>query len=239
MLTLARLLLTLTLAAALTACATDSGKPADSHSTAIIGVTVVNPERDGKDTVMADATVVISGERITAVGPRASTPVPAGATRIDGKGKWLIPGMIDGHVHFFQSGNLYTRPDGADFNAFVPYAREVARNKARLAATFKVWLASGVTSVIDIGGPFWNFDMRDIAAKTQAAPRVEVAGPLISMVDRVKLDLGDPPIIKIESPILILACISFPSGMGCRASSFAPKAFLYQSIAAAAPLIAR
>src|SRR5260370_20445485 len=46
-------------------------------------------------------------------------------------------------------------------------------------------------------------------------------------------------IIKIESPILILACIRFPSGTGCRASSFAPKAFLYQSIAAAAPLIAR
>jgi imidazolonepropionase-like amidohydrolase len=42
--------------------------------------------------------------------------------------------------------------------------------------------------------------MRDIAEKTAAAPRVEVAGPLISMVDRVKLDLGDPPIIKIESP---------------------------------------
>jgi len=54
--------------------------------------------------------------------------------------------------------------------------------------------------VIDIGGPFWNFDMRDIAEKTAAAPRVEVAGPLISMVDTVKLDLGDPPIIKIESP---------------------------------------
>jgi hypothetical protein len=82
----------------------------------------------------------------------------------------------------------------------VPYAQEDARNKARLMATFKVWIASGVTSVIDIGGPFWNFDMRDVASKTAAAPRVEVAGPLISMVDRVKLDLGDPPIIKILSP---------------------------------------
>jgi len=167
---------------------------------AIVGVTVVNPERDGASAAMSDATVIVAGNRIRAVGPRASTAVPAGATRIDGNKRWLIPGLIDGHVHFFQSGNLYTRPDGADFNAVVPYAQEVARNKARLPATFKVWLASGVTSVIDIGGPFWNFDMRDIAAKTQAAPRVEVAGPLISMVDRVKLDLGDPPIIRIESP---------------------------------------
>src|SRR5207344_6456 len=181
-------------------CASAPVAQSGAGQLAIVGVTVVNPERDGASAAMGDATVLIAGDHIVAVGPRASTSVPAGATRLDGKGKWLIPGMIDGHVHFFQSGNLYTRPDGADFNAVVPYAQETARNKARLPATFKVWIASGVTSVIDIGGPFWNFDMRDIAAKTAAAPRVEVAGPLISMVDRVKLDLGDPPIIKIDSP---------------------------------------
>jgi imidazolonepropionase-like amidohydrolase len=195
-----RLGLCLAVSALVAGCAGAPVAMDEAQALAIVGVTVVNPERDGADATMADATVIVSGNRISAVGPRASTPVPSGATRIDGKGRWLIPGLIDGHVHFFQSGNLYTRPDGADFNAVVPYAQEVSRNKARLAATFKVWLASGVTSVIDIGGPFWNFDMRDIADKTSAAPRVEVAGPLISMVDRVKLDLGDPPIIKIESP---------------------------------------
>ena len=113
---------------------------------------MVFPERD-TGTTLGDATVVIAGDRITAVGPRASTPVPDGAAVLDGKGRWLIPGMVDSHVHFFQSGNLYTRPDAADFTALVPYAQEVARNKARLPATFAVWLASGVTSVIDVGGP--------------------------------------------------------------------------------------
>src|SRR6266853_1357110 len=147
----------------------------------------------------ADVTVIVAGSRIESIGPASSTPVPAGAKRIDGKGKWVVPGLIDSHVHFFQSGNLYTRPDVADFNAWMPYAKEVERNKARLPATFKVWLASGVTGVVDIGGPFWNFDMRDAALSSPAAPRVAVAGPLISMVDRVKLDLGDPPIIKITS----------------------------------------
>ena len=167
---------------------------------AIVGVTVVNPEREAKDAAVADATVVISGGRIVAVGARASTPVAADAVQIDGRGKWLIPGMIDGHVHFFQSGNLYTRPDVADFNAVMPYAREVARNKARLAATFKVWLASGVTSVIDVGGPFWNFDVRAAAERSAAAPRVATTGPLISMVARPQLELDDPPIIKVDSP---------------------------------------
>ena len=102
-------------------------------------------------------------------------------------------------MHFFQSGNLYTRPDVADFNAWMPYAREVDRNKSRLAATFKVWIASGVTGVVDVGGPFWNFDVRDAATRTAAAPRVAVAGPLVSMIARPQLDLGDPPIIKAGS----------------------------------------
>src|SRR5882757_8302820 len=172
---------------------------ADGALTAIVGATVVHPELDGAAASSADRTVIIAGNRIKAVGPAATTKVPRGATRIDGTGKWVVPGLIDSHVHFFQSGNLYTRPDAADFNAWMPYAKEVERNKARLPATFKVWLASGVTSVVDIGGPFWNFEMRDAALNSPAAPRVAVAGPLISMVDRAKLDLGDPPIIKITS----------------------------------------
>lgn len=193
--------LKLRLLLACVALCTGAGSPAslaDAKQIAIVGVTVVNPEREPAD--VANATVVISGDRIVAVGPRASTPVPAGAMQIDGRGKWLIPGMIDGHVHFFQSGNLYTRPDVADFNAVMPYAREAARNKARLAATFKVWLASGVTGVIDVGGPFWNFDVRAAADRSDAAPRVATTGPLVSMVARPQLDLGDPPIIKVDSP---------------------------------------
>jgi len=168
--------------------------------TAIVGVTLVDPSKDDAHAALKDATVVFDGDRIVAAGPSASVKVPKDATRIDGKGHWLIPGLTDGHVHFFQSGNLYTRPDVADFNAVMPYAKEVARNKAHLTSVFKVWLASGVTSVVDVGGPFWNFDVRDIAAKTAAAPRVEVAGPLISMIARPQLELDDPPIIKIDSP---------------------------------------
>ena len=146
-----------------------------------------------------DSTVILSGNRIRAVGPSATTRVPREARVIDAHGKWLIPGLIDSHVHFFQSGNLYTRPDVADFREWMPYADEVRRNRERLPATFKVWLASGVTSVADVGGPFWNFQVRDTARASEAAPRVAVTGPLISMVARPELDLGDPPIIKVTS----------------------------------------
>jgi imidazolonepropionase-like amidohydrolase len=173
-------------------------KMAGAAAIAIVGGTVVHPERAGAPSD-PDTTIIISGDRIQAVGPSKSTKVPKDATVIDATGKWVIPGLIDSHVHFFQSGNPFTRPDAVDATKVVAYAKEVERNKARLPATFKVWLASGVTSVADVGGPFWNFDVRDAARQNPAAPRVAVAGPLISMVDRPQLDLGDPPIIKITS----------------------------------------
>ena len=54
--------------------------------------------------------------------------------------------------------------------------------------------------MVDVGGPMWNFEVRKKANATAKAPRVAVAGPLISSVSREKLDLGDPPIVKIDTP---------------------------------------
>jgi imidazolonepropionase-like amidohydrolase len=189
----------LTLLIAVAACHPTPSPPPGPPSTAIVGVTVVHPERAGSDAEATDQTIVIRGDRIIAVGPSTTIAVPRGATVVDARGKWAIAGLIDSHVHFFQSADPYTRPDVVDLTAFVPYADEVARNKARLPATFETWLASGVTSVVDTGGPMWNFDVRDAAARSDRAPRVQIAGPLISMVSRQKLELDDPPIIRVDT----------------------------------------
>jgi len=194
----------LTALLALCALATSAFVPASEktspHFIAIVGANVVHPGRTLALATEKDQTILIEGDRILQVGPSKDVEVPDGATVIDAKDYWVIPGLIDAHVHFFQSGNLYTRPDAVDLGKWRPYEQEVARNKARLPETFKVWLASGVTGVLDIGGPFWNFDVRAAARASPAAPRVAVAGPLISMIDRPQLDLGDPPIIRIDSP---------------------------------------
>lgn len=97
--------------------------------TALVGATVV----DGNGgAAIPDAVVLIRDDRIEAVGPRPSVRVPSGARVVDVTGKWIAPGLIDAHVHFFQSGGLYTRPDAIDLRAVVPYAEDVARSKARL-----------------------------------------------------------------------------------------------------------
>lgn len=53
--------------------------------------------------------------------------------------------------------------------------------------------------MVDVGGPLWNFEVRKRAEATAKAPRVAVAGPLISSVSRPQLDLGDPPIVQVNS----------------------------------------
>jgi imidazolonepropionase-like amidohydrolase len=51
------------------------------------------------DPPIGDAVVVVRGDRIAAVGPAARTPVSEGATIVDVRGKWIVPGLIDSHVH--------------------------------------------------------------------------------------------------------------------------------------------
>jgi len=55
--------------------------------------------------VIEDGTVVVEGNRIVAVGPTATTNVPAGAHRVDVRGKTLMPGIIDAHAHVGGEGN--------------------------------------------------------------------------------------------------------------------------------------
>jgi imidazolonepropionase-like amidohydrolase len=162
----------------------------------LVGGTVINPA-DGK--VLPNTTVVIDGDKIERVAMGKQDAASLGK-QIACAGKFILPGYIDTHIHFFQSGDLFTRPDGADLNSVRAYKDEVAWVKSHLNDVFQRYLRCGITSVVDVGGPFWNFEVRKTANQTEKAPRVAVAGPLISSVSREKLDLGDPPIVKIDTP---------------------------------------
>ncbi len=170
---------------------------AQAEKIALVSGTLINP---GTSQIVQNATIVIDGDRITAAGDAKTITAPKGARVIDCKGKFILPGYVDTHVHFFQSGDLFTRPDAVDLTKVRPYADEVAWIKKNLPDTFARYLRSGITSVVDVGGPFWNFEVRKTANATAKAPRVAVAGPLISSVSRPQLDLGDPPIVKIDTP---------------------------------------
>ncbi len=171
----------------------------NSHAsmTAFVGATVIDGTGRGP---RPDAVIVVAGERIAAIGNRDEVAIPKEAQVVDAKGKWIIPGLIDAHVHFFQSGGLYTRPDVIDLREIRPYKKESDWIKARLPNTFARYLASGVTAVVDMGGPLWNFEVRERARQQTVAPRVAVAGPLISTYLPPEFRIEDPPILKVDSP---------------------------------------
>jgi imidazolonepropionase-like amidohydrolase len=73
-----------------------SGAPRSSEATAFVGVNVV--PGDG-DRVIENQTVIVRNRRIAEIGPASAVNVPTSATRIDGKGKFLMPGIAEMHGH--------------------------------------------------------------------------------------------------------------------------------------------
>ncbi|PYI82195.1 MAG: hypothetical protein DMF05_00285, partial [Verrucomicrobia bacterium] len=79
---------------------------ARAEKISLVGATVINPA-DGK--ALPNATVVIDGDKIERVSMGKQDAATLGK-QISCVGKFILPGYIDTHVHFFQSADLFTRP---------------------------------------------------------------------------------------------------------------------------------
>lgn len=110
---------------------------------------------DGTDSVpRRDQTVIVRGNRIVSVSPASTARVPDGARVIDGRGKFLVPGFWDMHVHTAITGG-----------------REM----------LALYVANGVTGVRDMAGE-WEVLGRwraDIAAGKLVGPRMVLSGPYL------------------------------------------------------------
>ena len=121
-------------------------------SLAIVGVTVIDvAARDAAGAAQAGRTVLIAGSRIAAVGPDAALRVPGGVRTVEGRGKYLIPGLWDAHAHITYAGQ----------------------------GALSLYLANGVTTVRDLGGVLaelagWRRRIRD---GSLVGPRLLLAGP--------------------------------------------------------------
>jgi imidazolonepropionase-like amidohydrolase len=146
--------------------------------------------------LLTETSVLIKDGLIEDVFKNKKFKLPPGTVVIDGATKYVIPGMTDAHIHFSQSGGLYTRPDAFDFTHMVPYALEREETFNNAEDFLRRYLRMGVTTVADVGGPLSNFKIRESFNSKSVSPTVLVTGPLFSMVDDKPLDNGDPIIIK-------------------------------------------
>jgi imidazolonepropionase-like amidohydrolase len=120
---------------------------------AFVNVNVVPMDRDR---VVAGQTVVVRDGRIAAVGPSASTTVPAGAVRVDGQGKYLMPGLAEMHGH-------------------VPPPNQPAQY---IEDVLFLYFANGVTTVRGMQGAPGQLELRDRVNKGElGGPTLYLAGP--------------------------------------------------------------
>jgi Amidohydrolase family len=130
----------------------------------------------------ADFTVLVSGTQISAIGPSSSVSVPGDAQVPGGVGKFLIPGLVDMHLHLTGAGE----PAGS---------REFF---------FPLLVANGITTVRDMGGRVDLLKaLRDEIAKgKRLGPQIFFTGPYLD---------GDPPSfqpsIVIQSPAEAIAAV--------------------------------
>ncbi|HZS10025.1 MAG TPA: amidohydrolase family protein [Blastocatellia bacterium] len=106
-----------------------------------------------------DMTVIITGDRITTIGKSKLVKIPPGAEVVDATGKFLIPGLLDMHIH------LTIIPD-----------RVVSRE-----VIVPLLVAFGVTGVRDMGGDWQRIEQlrREIADGTITGPHIIAPGPFV------------------------------------------------------------
>src|SRR5713101_2285723 len=111
-----------------------------------------------------DQTLLIKKDRIAAIGASNTVAIPRGAQILDARGKFLIPGLVDMHIHLTAAGE----PEGS--------------RKFMLP----LLLASGITSVRDMGGYLESLNplRKEIAEGKRLGPRIFTPGPYLD---------GSPP----------------------------------------------
>jgi imidazolonepropionase-like amidohydrolase len=130
----------------------------------------------GKEAI-TDAVVLVEGEHITAVGPRASTPIPEGAAVTDLGDRTLLPGFIDAHTH------ITINPGLTGIIGQLEGLNEVStRQVLRGARNLRLDLASGVTTMRIVGEvPYNDVTIRDaINDGYIVGPRLLISGRAIT-----------------------------------------------------------
>lgn len=168
-----------------------------------------------------NSVLVIDGQRIDCVGTEADCTIPTDAEILDLNGKFITPGLIDAHVHFFQTGFFDSRPDALDITDTYPFPEVAAYQKLNPQRYYDAYLCSGITGVYDVGGMSWSVDFQAEAEQNPNAPHVAAAGPLITPVEGAPFDLpSDKVLVTLDSEETGIQTVQYLSELGSTGIKF-------------------
>tara|TARA_R110002072_G_C7932800_1_gene531827 strand:+ start:291 stop:2030 length:1740 start_codon:yes stop_codon:yes gene_type:complete len=157
--------------------------------TYITNVTVTDVE---KQELIPNQTVVITNDLISDIQKSTKIKIPENATIIDGTAKYLVPGLVDAHIHFFQNGGLYTRPDAIDLQKYRSYNQEITLAKSDMEAKLRRYIQNGITTVIDVGANYHFLKQRKDFNDKIFSPTIFITGPLLTTYEpKVYENLGE------------------------------------------------
>ena len=157
--------------------------------TYITNVTIADVE---KQKLVPNQTVVITDDLISDISKSNKVKVPKNAIIIDGTEKYLVPGLVDAHIHFFQNGGLYTRPDAIDLRKERNYDQEIALAKTDMENKLRRYLQNGITTVVDVGANYHFLKQRKDFTDKNSSPTIFITGPLLTTYEpKVYENLGE------------------------------------------------
>lgn len=150
-------------AALLLMSGTGAASTTDARTIAIVDATVLTMTAQGR---LAHRTVIVRDGAVVAIGAAKTTKSPRGATIVDGRTRFLMPGLSDMHAHLFR----WTPPADAP--------RDAADRAARVELL--AYLATGVTVVRDMSGTPMHLRYRGLLARgAVTGPRMWDASPIL------------------------------------------------------------
>lgn len=156
--------------------------PVAAETVALVGATV----HDGNGgPPIGDAVILVEDDRIACVGSRVDCVTTEQVETVDLSGRHVTPGLVDGHVHYAQTGWLDGRPDSGIGTDHYDYDALQAALRDDPARWNRAYLCSGITAVYDVGGLPWTVAGLTATGLDTPGPHRRAAGPLITHYEPV------------------------------------------------------
>ena len=190
----------LAVAAALGPAAATAQAPVAAAPPPVVTAVLAGRLLDGRGgPAIADAVVLVEGERIAAVGSRASVPVPPGARVVDLGARTLLPGLVDAHTHLTSIPEIATVGDALGVSSAARALRSVEHARVTLLAGFTTVRDLGALAYVDVA-------LRDAIADGRiVGPRMLVSGPALSITGGGSDANGIAPEFGLTIPALAVA----------------------------------